>query len=167
MSARQQKRLRAEAPWERAASGRLRGGWGDEGGGSQVNTRRAKCAGHRDPRATLEPCEQQERPTCVAPPCLRRSGRSRRFKELYPFTIISFFFEIKSWPARAFCLFFSHSRFVPQKMWVGGWVGGRWVGGVSKKKKRKKKKQSDASSFRGNRKRLKERDSGRPVPLEQ
>lgn len=34
--------------------------------------------------------------------------------------------------------------------------------GVTKKKK--KMKQSDASSFRGNRKRLKERDSGRPFP---
>lgn len=112
--------------------------------GSQVNTHRrvrvtATARGARNLR--------REEPSCLC-----RSGRSRRTENG----------DNKRGGNKSIFLFFSFFLDIPDLSYRRG--GRREVEGGGDQKKKKKMKQSDASSFRGNRKRLKERDSGRPFP---
>lgn len=97
--------------------------------------------GSPPPCATLEPRTTQ--PPRVA------ALVAQQWEVCVSLSSLSPFFEINTWPTVEFFIFWTF-QICPTEVEGGGGD--------------KKKEQSNASSLRGNRKRLKERDSGRPLP---
>lgn len=122
--------------------------------GSQVNT-------HRRVRVTVT-VRRQETAACRRRACAGAAGRIERRMETKKKGALSLYHlhSLKSKLGRQdFPLFFFLFLDIPDLSYRK--EGRRDEEGGVKEKKRKKK-QSNASSFGGNRKRLKERDSGRP-----